>query len=90
MDHNPFLRKAPALAGRGGVEQTHNLEWQTRAAPPSELENRLADALEQVFAAGADTLADVVARLNEMQVFDASGARWTEASFQAEMQRLGE
>jgi len=90
MDHNPFLRKAPALAGRGSVEQPQNLEWQTRAAPPTEFENRLADALERAFAAGAETLADVVARLNEMQVLDASGARWSEASFEAEMRRLGE
>jgi hypothetical protein len=90
MDHNPFLRQAPARGGRGSIEQAQNLEWQTRAAPPTEFENRLADALEQVFAAGADTLAAVVARLNEMQVRDASGARWSEASFEAEMRRLGE
>jgi hypothetical protein len=76
-------------AGRGALEQPQNLEWQTRAAPPTELENRLGDALEKIFAAGADTLADVVARLNQLQLFDASGAPWTKASFQETMARLG-
>ena len=89
MDHNPFLAKRMA-AGRGAVEQPLNIEWQTRAAPPTEFENRLGDALEKVFAAGADTPAEVVARLNEMQLFDASGACWTEASFRETMARLGE
>jgi len=89
MDHNPFLAKRMA-AGRGAVEQPLNIEWQTRAAPPTGLEDRLGDALEIVFAAGAGTLSEVVAQLNELQVFDASGARWTEASFRETMARLGE
>ena len=89
MDHNPFLAKRMG-AGRGAVEQPQNIEWQTRAAPPSAFENRLGDALEQVFAAGADTLPEVVERLNELRAFDAAGARWTEASFREAMARLGE
>ena len=89
MDYNPFLAGGQVPQGRGAVEQPQNLAWQTRAAPPTEFENRLADALEQAFGAGAETLAEVVARLNQMEVLDAAGARWTEASFQALLQRLG-
>lgn len=88
MDHNPFLK--PALGeSRGGVENPFNLEWQTRAAPPTEFENRLGDALETIFAGGAQELAEVVAGLNGMQLFDAEGRPWTEASFQEILKRLG-
>ena len=87
MDCNPFLRKG-AAAGRGALETPLNIEWQTRAAPPTEFENRLGDALERVFASGACQLAEVVARLNEMQSFDADGKPWTQASFQEAMSRL--
>ena len=88
MDCNPFLKKG-ATGGRGALESPLNIEWQTRAAPPTEFENRLGDALEEVFAAGAGALAEVVARLNAMRVFDENGRAWTEASFQETMRRLG-
>jgi hypothetical protein len=88
MDCNPFLKKG-AAGGRGALETPLNIEWQTRAAPPTEFENRLGDALEEVFAAGAEALAEVVARLNAMHVFDAHGRAWTEASFEETMRRLG-
>ena len=88
MDCNPYL--APEAAhGRGSVEKPENIEWQTRAAPPSEYENRLGAALEQAFAGGAQTLAEVVSALNELQLPDHDGGRWTEASFEQAMQRLG-
>jgi hypothetical protein len=87
MDHNPFLQKS-AGAARGAVEQPQNIEWQTRAAPPTERESRLGDALERVFAAGAESLAEVVAALNAQGSRDAAGQPWSEASFQDEMRRL--
>lgn len=89
MDHNPFLKKA-AAGGRGAVEETRNLEWQTRAAPPTEFENRLGDALEQVFGQGVESLREVVEQLNAQGSRDAAGRPWTEASFQETMRRLGE
>jgi len=88
LDHNPFLAKSPADA-RGGVEKRENIEWQTRAAPPSEHENRLADALEQIFALGTESLPDIVRQLNAGGVLDPSGEPWTEASFQDCMKNLG-
>jgi recombinase-like protein len=87
MDHNPFLKKG-APGGRGGVEKRENVPWQYRAEAPSEFENRLGDALEQIFAKGVESLHDVVQELNRLTP-DRSGKPWTEESFQAEMKRLG-
>jgi hypothetical protein len=88
MEHNPFLRPG-ASGARGGVEKLENVPWQHRAEPPTEFENRLGDALERIFAQGIEELSDVVRSLNEAGMRDRAGAPWTEASFQAEMQRLG-
>ena len=87
MSHNPYLTKKPA--GRGEVEKPGNVEWQTRAAPPTEHQNRLGDALERVFARGVESLPEVVAQLNAEGSRDAVGEPWTEASFQECMKRLG-
>ncbi len=97
MDYNPYLKpwQPPtpnARAGEGEIErpgQIANIVWQTRAAPPSEYENRLGDALEQVFESGAVELADVVAGLNKLGFRSSDGRPWTEATFEAEMERLG-
>ena len=62
----------------------------TRSSPPSAFENQLGDALEKVFEAGATTLQEVVAKLNEMGAAAPDGSRWTEDSFQSEMHRLAE
>jgi hypothetical protein len=77
---------------RGRIEkpdEADNVVWQTRTREPTDYENRLGDALEQVFAGGADTLAEVVAGLNKLEFPDSAGRAWTEASFQDEMKRLG-
>ena len=79
-------------AARGRVEKPDeavNTVWQTRLAPPTPYENALGDALEQVFEAGAQTLAEVVAKLNELGSRAPDGARWSEASFEREIARLG-
>ena len=96
MDHNPFLKAfrgprpdAPAKGEIERVDSTANLVWQTRPAPPTEYECRLGDALEQVFGDGAETLADVVAKLNALGVRTPAGAPWDEATFEAEIRRLG-
>jgi hypothetical protein len=88
MDHNPFLANKSADA-RGKVEQLENIEWQTRATPPTEFENRLGDLLIQIFAKGVETLPEVIQELNRNGSRDAAGNPWTEESFQAEMKRLG-
>jgi hypothetical protein len=82
--------KQPA---RGRVEKPDeavNTVWQTRLAPPTGYENALGDALEQVFASGAETLSQVIEGLNKLGSRAPDGASWTEASFQQEMQRLGQ
>ena len=88
LDHNPFLAKAPAEA-RGSVEKRENIEWQTRAAPPTEVENQLGDALEQIFASGTESLPSIIQQLNAGGVLGPSGQPWTEASFQDYMKHLG-
>jgi len=79
-------------AARGRVEKPDeavNTVWQTRLAPPTEYENALGDALEQAFAAGAQTLADVVEKLNALGSRAPDGSHWSEASFEREIERLG-
>jgi hypothetical protein len=88
MEHNPYLKPAPAGA-RGAVEKRDNIPWQHRAEPPSEFENRLGDALEQIFARGIEELADVLAELNGAGSRDREGRLWNEEGFLAEMRRLG-
>jgi hypothetical protein len=95
LDHNPFLeQQARAVSqepAKGEIEprSPSNLVWQTRSAPPTEYESRLADALEQVFEEGHETLDGVVARLNAMGMQTPDGKDWDEASFQAIIKRLG-
>jgi hypothetical protein len=97
MDHNPLLKpwtrpRPDAAAGKGWIEYPDavvNVEWQTRAAPPSEYETQLGDALVACFAGGIDEAGALVARLNEMGVLAPDGARWTVTSFEREMARLG-
>jgi hypothetical protein len=97
MDHNPLLKpwirpRPDDAAGKGAVERPDavvNTVWQTRAAPPSEYENRLGDALVECFSAGIEELDALVARLNELDVQAPDGTAWTAASFEREMARLG-
>jgi len=96
MTHNPLLKpwirpRPDDAAGKGSIERPDavvNIVWQTRAAPPSEYENRLGDALVECFAAGIEDLSALVARLNELGVQAPNGTPWTAASFEREMARL--
>src|ERR1051325_4678986 len=85
MEHTPYLTPQPQE--RGAVEKRVNFAYQTRPAPPTPYENRLGDALEKAFAAGIESLPDLVRALNADGVPDPAGKPWTEASFQAEMGR---
>ncbi len=97
MDHNPHL--APARyanddkGSEAGIERPDavvNVAWQTRAAPPTAYEQALADALQAIFAEEIDDLPRIIARLDANGVTPPAGAaRWTEASFRAELARLG-
>lgn len=93
MDHNPYLRPAASTgeAAKGSIEKVdaaQNLVWQTRPAPPTDYDNRLADTLEQIFAAGIEELAPLVARLNELGSRSPEDAQWTEDIFLAYMRRF--
>ncbi len=96
-DHNPYLAalRRPAAdrdVGKGSIEHpadARNIPWQTRPAAPTEYENQLGDALEQVFAGGATDLPAVVAGLNNVGCRSPDGSVWTVPLFEAEMRRLG-
>ena len=62
---------------------------QTRKAPPSDYENALADALEEIFEGGAQTLEEIIAGLAKSGVKAPDGKAWTEELFLSEMERLG-
>ena len=97
MNFNPHLKpwqppQPNNVAGKGQIEapgQATNIIWQTRAAEPSDYENALGDALERVFAGGAETIGQVVEGLNAQAFRSSAGEPWTVASFEAEMARLG-
>ena len=63
--------------------------WQVGDGKPSDYETRLGDALEAAFAAGQHEIADLVKTLNASGLRAADSMAWTEASFAAEMERLG-
>jgi hypothetical protein len=90
---SPWLEPHPNnVAGKGHIEvpgQATNFVWQTRPAAPSAYENALADALEQVFEAGAETLQQVVDGLNRLHLRSPDGQPWTTSSYEAEIARLG-
>jgi hypothetical protein len=93
-DANPWL--GPDSGGTKGGEpslerpgEARNLVWQSRAAPPTPAENRLADALQRIFADAVYDLPGIVARLNQAGLAGPGGVPWTEASFTAELARLG-
>lgn len=95
--YNPQLRDwqkvIPASEpGQGHIERPGgfaNPVWQTRKHAPAQFELDLQAALEEVFAAGATKLPEVVSGLNKAGCLDRTGAQWTEDSFQREMAVLG-
>ena len=93
-DANPWLSPDPGgtKGGEHSLErpgEARNLVWQSRAAPPTAAENRLADALQRIFADAVYDLPGIVARLNQVGLAGPNAAAWTEASFAAELARLG-
>ena len=98
MDHNPYLNSKKTNgpdqeALQGSIERPAdivNIEYQTRKSSPSDYENHLGTALENIFGAGVTELGDIVDQLNAMKVTGPGGEVWTEQLFCSEMERLGE
>lgn len=61
---------------------------QARTRPPSDYENRLGDALEAAFEAGAWDLPELVACLNESRTPAPDGKPWTVESFPSHLQLI--
>ena len=97
MDYNPNLKpwrrpEPNQVAGKGRIEnpdKVENIVHQTRHSPPTEYENRLGDALTEIFGSGIGDLGEIVTSLNTMGVKSPDGKRWSEESFGIEMKRLG-
>ncbi|MGE3933156.1 MAG: recombinase-like helix-turn-helix domain-containing protein [Rhodospirillaceae bacterium] len=70
------------------METRGNVPWQTRAAPQTDYERALADALEHILAETHD-LDGIVAGLNAAGLRTPDGKAWTPDSFQAVIKRLG-
>jgi hypothetical protein len=93
QDHNPGL--TPDLGDKGGeagIEHPDgvvNIPWQTRAAPPTAEEDRLADALQAIFGKEIYDLSRVVEMLDGIVPPPPGAPRWTEAVLRAELARLG-
>ena len=62
---------------------------QTREAPASPYEVKLAGLIETIFADGHTDLPELVKGLNDHGSTAPGGSAWTEKSFRTEMQRLG-
>jgi hypothetical protein len=97
MDHNPNLKpwrrpEPNQVAGKGKIEkpdQVENIIHQTRSNPPTEYENRLGDALMEIFSDDIEKLSEIVSKLNEKGIQTSNGAIWSEENFKMEMKRLG-
>lgn len=95
---NPYLQ--PALGGETDKKgdpasiETYDsprlMTWQTRAAAPTDYEQKLGDALEALFAREVYDLDGIVAGLNDRGLADPVGQPWTKPSFKAAMKRLGD
>ena len=84
-------RKPSNKGGKGSIENladVTNIVWQSRIAPPTDYENSLGDALEEIMADGTHDLAGIVAGLNKRHVRTRDGATFTEGNFQSELARV--
>ncbi len=80
------------VGGKGYIEtpdNAENLRWQTRGRAPTDYENALADALEDIYESGADTAHGIVEGLNRRNFRAADGERWTVEKLAEEMASLG-
>lgn len=71
------------------LPEPYNARRQTQFADPTEWEDRLADAIEAAFTAGAWDLPALVDAVREQGVTDPDGLPWTIETFRTELDRLG-
>ena len=84
-------QKPSNKGGQGGIETYDKLEnvvWQSRSAPPTEYEDALADALEDIMSDGTHDLAGIAAGLAKHRVKAQDGKAFTEDSLKEEFKRL--
>jgi hypothetical protein len=96
-DFNPYLeaylnRRPSSAAGAGRLFAAADRDlivWQTRPAVPSEYEQTLAAALEQIFSQRIYELPEIVAALNREGVPTPTGEAWSERGFEETFRELG-
>lgn len=88
----PRREKKPSnKGGQGSIESLDKIEniiWQSRSAAPSEYENALGDALEDVMADGTHDIEGIVAGLSTRRVKAQDGSEFTVESFKEQLRRL--
>lgn len=94
MNYNPYLAQKNTVdvdsdAGNGYIEKPSDMHfnfiYQTRAAAPTDYENSLCDAVQELFLEDVTDLSGLVLGLNKKDVKDPQNMAWTEASFEAAM-----
>jgi len=89
----PYRNPQPnQTAGAGQIFEGAARElivWQTRPAMPTEYEEMLASALEQIFSQRTYELPEIVEALNRDGIRTPGGEAWTEANFQSTFRELG-
>ena len=88
----PWREQKPSnKGGKGSIESYDKLEnivWQNRQASPTDYENALGDALEDVMSDGTHSLEGIVAGLSKHRVKMQDGSEFTEKNFKEELKRL--
>ena len=89
---NPWLAEPAGNKGDARTVEDFGdpllIRWQHRARPPSEEENRLADALGAIFGDEVHDLPGIAARLNAAGVANPGGGPWTGEAFADAMRAL--
>lgn len=68
--------------------RSYNAEWEVLDDKEKRYQDGLGDGLETVLGAGAETLAEIVAGLNDNNVHGPRGQRWTEPLLESELERI--
>lgn len=97
LDYNPYLARETSVDDQRDLAQQRietpgereNVVWQTRAAPPTEYENALADALVSIFEQGVEDLDTLIVKLNEIGLQSPEGRNWSADIFERVMSELG-
>lgn len=98
LDYNPYLARKTSADDQQDLAQQRiempgereNVVWQTRAAPPTEYENTLADALVSIFEQGVEDLETLIVKLNETGPKSPDGENWSAEVFERVMSELGQ